>query len=205
MIGALFDLIRGIVTSEAFLAAVKFLHVGAIALWAGGLIGLPWLMAQRDGIRRRGGKHALKRLHAMARMLHIGLVSPAAVLAIASGTALIFLRETYAPWFTAKLGFVVLLGAGHVLCARTMVKLFADDPIEEEPDNDLDPRRLRLRPGRAILLNGLIGVGALGVLLVVLMKPPLDFSGIAPDLFQPGALGDRLGLQSSDDTMRPMP
>lgn len=86
-----------------------------------------------------------------------------------------------------------------------MVKLFADDPIEEEPESDFDPRHLRLRPGRAILLNGLIGVGALGVLLVVLMKPPLDFSGIASDLFQPGALGDRLGLQLSDDTMRPMP
>ena len=71
------------------------------------------------------------------------------MVAIVSGTALIFLRETYAPWFTAKLGFVVLL--------------------------------------------------------VVLMKPPLDFSGIAPGLFQPGALGARLGLQSSGDTMRPMP
>ena len=205
MIATLSDVITGAVTSEAFLAAIKFLHVGAIALWVGGLIGLPWLMAQRDGIRRRGGRNALHRLHAMARTLHIGLVSPAAVVAIVSGTALIFPRETYAPWFTAKLGFVVLLGAGHVLCARTMVRLFADDPIEEEPEGNVDPRRLRLRPGRAVLLNGLIGVGAVGVLLVVLMKPPLDFSGIAPGLFQPGALGARLGLQSSGDTMRPMP
>ena len=110
MIATLSDVITGAVTSEAFLAAIKFLHVGAIALWVGGLIGLPWLMAQRDGIRRRGGRNALHRLHATARTLHIGLVSPAAVVAIVSGTALIFLRETYAPWFTAKLGFVVLLG-----------------------------------------------------------------------------------------------
>lgn len=205
MIGAIHDFIAGIVTSEAFLAAVKFVHVGAIALWVGGLIGLPWLMTQREGIRRRGGRHALHRLHAMARMMHVGLVSPAAVLAILSGTALIFLRETYAPWFTAKLGFVVLLGAGHVLCARTMVKLFADDPVEEEPEGNVDSRGLRLRAGRAILLNGLIGVGAVGVLLMVLTKPPLDFSGIAPGLFQPGALGERLGLQSLADTMRPMP
>lgn len=67
MIATLSDVITGAVTSEAFLAAIKFLHVGAIALWVGGLIGLPWLMAQRDGIRRRGGRNALHRLHAMAR------------------------------------------------------------------------------------------------------------------------------------------
>lgn len=205
MIAGLHDLSAGILTSRAFLAAAKFLHVGAIALWVGGLIGLPWLMGQHEGIRRRHGRHALQRLHAMARMLHVGLVSPAAVLAIMSGTALIFLRETYAPWFTAKLGFVVLLGAGHVLCARTMVRLFADDLIEEEPEGKVDPRRLRLRPGRAVLLNGLIGVGAVGILLMVLMKPPLDFRDLAPGLFQPGALGKALGLQSSADTMRPMP
>ena len=205
MIAALSDVITGADTSEAFLAAIKFLHVGAIALWVGGLIGLPWLMAQRDGIRRRGGPNALHHLHAMARTLHIGLVSPAAVVAIVSGTGLIFLRETYAPWFTAKLGFVVLLRAGHVLCARTMVRLFADDPIEEEPEGNVNPRRLRLRPGRSVLLNGLIGVGAVGVLLVVLMKQPLHFSGIAPGLFKPGAMGARMGLKSSGETMRPMP
>ena len=103
------------------------------------------------------------------------------------------------------LGFVVLLGAGHVLCARTMVTVFADDPIEEEPEEKVNPRELRLTPARAVLLNGLIGVGAIGVLMMVLMKPPLDWSGLAPDLFQPGALAGPLGLQSSEATMMPIP
>lgn len=205
MISALVDAALDAVTSEAFLGLVKFIHVGAIAVWVGGLIALPWLMAQRRGIVRRAGRHALHRLHAMGRMLHIGLVSPAAVLAISSGIGLIFLRETYAPWFTAKLGFVVLLGAGHVLCARTMVRVFADDPVEEDPEDGVNPRELRLNPGRAALLTGLIGVGAIGILMMVLMKPPLDWSGLAPDLFQPGALAGPLGLQSSDATMMPTP
>lgn len=205
MISALYDTAIGILNSDALLGLMKFIHVGAIALWVGGLIGLPWLMAQRRGIVRRSGRHALHRLHAIGRMLHIGLVSPAAVLAISSGIALIFLRETYSPWFAAKLGFVVLLGAGHVLCARTMIRVFADDPIEEEPKDEVDPRELRLTPMRALLLNGLIGVGAVGVLMMVLMKPPLDWSGLAPDLFQPGALAGPLGLQSSDATMMPIP
>lgn len=205
MIAAFYDAVLGILQSDAFLGLTKFIHVGAIATWLGGLIALPWLMAQRRGITRRGGRHALHRLHAIGRMLHIGLVSPAAVLAIISGIALIFLRDTYAPWFSAKLGFIVLLGAGHVLCARTMVHVFADDPVEEETEEAVNPRELRLEPGRAILLIGLIGVGAIGVLMMVLIKPPLDWSGLAPDLFQPGALAGPLGLQSSDATMRPTP
>ncbi|MDO5371032.1 CopD family protein [Paracoccus sp. (in: a-proteobacteria)] len=205
MIPAFIDAVRDILDSDAFLGLVKFIHLGAIAVWVGGLIALPWLMAQRRGITRRGGQRALHRLHAMGRMLHIGLVSPAAVLAISSGIGLIFLRETYSPWFTAKLGFVVLLGAGHVLCARTMVRVFADDPIEEDPEGKINPRELRLTPGRAILLNGLIGLGAIGILMMVLMKPPLEWSGLAPGLFQPGALAGPLGLQSSDATMIPTP
>lgn len=205
MISALHDAVLDILGSDALLGLVKFIHVGAIAVWVGGLIGLPWLMAQRRGIVRRSGRPALHRLHAIGRMLHIGLVSPAAVLAISSGIGLIFLRATYSPWFTAKLGFVVLLGAGHVLCARTMVRVFADDPVEEDPEGGVNPRELRLSPRRAILLNGLIGVGAVGVLMMVLMKPPLDWSGLAPDLFQPGALAGPLGLQSSDATMMPTP
>lgn len=89
---------------------LKAIHIGAIAFWSAGLIALPFMYRQRAGLEDR----ALYRLHAFTRRLYVGVVSPAAFLAIGSGTVLIFLQGTYEAWFSAKLALVAVLAGIHI-------------------------------------------------------------------------------------------
>lgn len=99
----------------------KFLHVAAIAIWSAGLIALPGLYVQRA---RVPDAESLHRLQAMVRFMYVALVSPAAFVAIGSGTALIFLRGTFEPWFTAKLVFVGVMVLIHVVTGLVIIRLF---------------------------------------------------------------------------------
>ena len=94
-----------------WMALLKFVHVGAIALWAGGLLVLPLLLARRA---RLASHDAVQGLHALTRRLVLWFMSPGAFVAVGTGTALIFLRPTQAPWFSAKLAAVGLMAALHV-------------------------------------------------------------------------------------------
>ena len=82
-----------------WMALLKFVHVGAIALWAGGLLVLPLLLARRA---RLASHDAVQGLHALTRRLVLWFMSPGAFVAVGTGTALIFLRPTQAPWFSAS-------------------------------------------------------------------------------------------------------
>jgi protoporphyrinogen IX oxidase len=66
---------------------LKFIHLAAIAIWSGGLIALPFLFRQRAGI---APGLELDRLHRMVRFVYVEMTSPAAFIAIGSGTVLIF-------------------------------------------------------------------------------------------------------------------
>src|SRR5690606_32333311 len=89
---------------------LKFVHIIAIAGWSAGLICLPFLYVQRR--RLRGD--ALHRLHNFTRFFYVALVSPAAFVAVGSGTALIFVQATFEPWFAVKLAFVGIMVIIHV-------------------------------------------------------------------------------------------
>ncbi len=157
--------------TETALWLIKALHVATIALWAGGLLTLPFLLVQR----RRVAGEALHRLHAMTRFFYTALVSPAAFLAIGSGTALIFLQATYVEWFSAKMAFVGLLVVLHVVIGLEVVAVFT---------HERDFGRL----GATLLTVGQL-VAILPILWFVLAKPDLDAAAFRPDLFEPGALG----------------
>ena len=79
---------------------LKLLHLAAIAVWSAGLICLPALYVQRAHVADKDSKH---RLQAMVRFLYVAILSPAAFVAVGSGTALIFVRQSFEPWFTLKL------------------------------------------------------------------------------------------------------
>lgn len=177
---------------DIWLAAVKLIHIAAIAIWIGGLLALPYLTWQRHGLLAREGREAVHRLHRMVRMLHINLVSPFAVLAIGTGIVLIFMRETYGPWFTIKMIFVAVLVLAHNLANRTQRRVFADDPLSDE-DAPLETDHADLSGPQALALGLMIAIGSSGVLLAVLGKPELHLRGIAPELFSPGGLGPLLG------------
>lgn len=149
---------------------VKGLHLAAIAFWVAGLVCLPGLYLRRTRVRDRDSFH---RLHALVRFLYVGIVSPAAFLAVASGTALVFLRQTFDVWFFLKLAFVAVLVVLHVLAGTVIVSLF---------------RRGRTYPlWRRIVAVTAVLLASGAILLLVLAKP--DLAGLLPAiLYEPGGL-----------------
>lgn len=154
------------------MVTLKFVHVGAIALWAGALLMLPWLMAQRQ---RAGSGETLHTLHRTVRMLYVQLASPTAFIAIATGTALILLRPTQAPWFSAKLAAVGLLAILHVGHGLIIPRLFQDGG------------RLPRVAGLALWLGNLLAI--LAVLWLVLWRPDVPLFELD---MRPGGLYDWL-------------
>lgn len=98
---------------------VKGLHIISIVFWSASLIYLPILMA---GHSPRLSNPEYLRLHGMVRNLYTWVASPAALLAIVSGTILIPLLNVTAPWFAAKLLFVAALAIIHARCGMILAK-----------------------------------------------------------------------------------
>ena len=108
------------------------------------------------------------------------MTSPAACVAIGSGTALIFLQTTFREWFSLKMVLVGAMAMLHVFAAGlTAVKVFA-------------PACGRFSRGAFIALTSIYLLLIVAILWVVLAKPAIDSNQIAPHLFDPGVLGDRL-------------
>ena len=150
---------------------LKFVHVIAIALWSAGLICLPFLYLQR---RRLEGE-ALHRLHNFARFFYVGLVSPAAFVAVASGTALIFVQATFEPWFSVKLALVGAMVIIHVMSGLMILRLFEPDQSYPWP--------------RFVVVTALTSCVIGAILVTVLGKPSWLAAGWMTTFFAPGALG----------------
>jgi len=158
-------------------ALVKAIHILSLGVWVGGLLLFPALLAERGN---HAAGPALHRMHRRARFLYTAVLSPAAILAIASGTTLIFLREVYVPWLAAKLLLVAGLAMIHVFAARRIVEMFQ---AEARPH----PRLGALAFAATALLVA-------GTLSLVLAKPDLPLrAGPGPGIFAPGGLGLWLG------------
>ena len=107
---------------------LKFVHLAAIALWSGGLIALPFLFWQRRALE---AGLDLDRLHRVARLVYVELTSPAAFIAIGSGTALIFLQATFQEWFSLKMLLVGIMAMLHVLAGLVLVAaVLARRPVQ---------------------------------------------------------------------------
>ena len=102
------------------------------------------------------------------------MTSPAAFLAIASGTALIFLQNTFLEWFSLKMMFVAILVMLHVLAGLILAHLF-------EPGGHF---------GRFsyVVMTGAYLVLITAIIWVVLAKPHIDSNQFATHLFTPGRL-----------------
>ena len=166
---------------------LKFVHLAAIALWSGGLVVLPFLFWQRRALE---AGLDLDRLHRVARFVYVEMTSPAAFVAIASGTALIFLQAT--------LSGVVLpenaAGRGHGDAARRRRPHSAALVLAQRP----------FRSVSYVALTSAYVVLIAAILWVVLAKPHIDLTLFAAHLFEPGALARILG-QSFGETRMPIP
>lgn len=141
------------------LTLVKAAHIAALVLWCAGLVALPLVLGRHDEGEAQADYARLRRI------THYGytrIVTPAAVVAIACGTALIFLRGVFVPWMFAKLVAVGLLVALHALVGHTVVQM--------------SERRGDYVPPSPVPLLGVVMATMIAVLLLVLAKP------VIPDL-----------------------
>ena len=139
-------------------AWLKAIHIAALAVWAGGLVAMPGLLGVAAGPHGEIDDDDARQLN-FARLGYEFVVSPAAVLTVASGTILIFVAAYEIGWLALKLlavGFMALL---HMLIGR-----------------GLDHGGRRFVPGRAmrLVLTGTIAASIGAVLALVLGKPSLD-------------------------------
>lgn len=164
------------------IAWLKVLHIASLAIWCGGLLVLPAIFARR---RKLEVGPDLWELHRFTRTVFVGITSPAAFVAIATGTALIFAREVFTVWFALKLLAVGALAGLHVRAGYVIGRIF------EEGGTYAGWRQLVGQSATVVVITG--------ILWLVLAKPVLDFD-VLPDWFhQPG------GLQSASERLIPIP
>lgn len=161
------------------IALLKFVHIAAIAIWTAGLISLPSLYVQRAHVRN---DDALYRMQRMTRFAFVVIISPAAFIAVASGIALSFLREVFAPWFSWKLAFVGMLAIFHVFSGLVVIRLFRDGEVYPA--------------WRFVVATGSCCLLVLTILILVLAKE-------APQLALPAVMYEPGGLKRLLDPINP--
>jgi len=104
------------------LAYLKALHISTLLIWCAGLFYLPGLFAAHPQV---ANGRDFRRLRVMTRFSFVAVVSPAAVIAVVSGTALVFAAQVQGDWMAVKLGVVSLMVFFHLYCGRLLAKLGA--------------------------------------------------------------------------------
>ena len=99
---------------------VMVVHVVTLGGWSAALLILAGLYAYPP---ESGDRADIERHGVMCRYVFVIVGSPAAVLAIISGSALVALLGVKGSWLLAKLAFVSLLGAYHAYCGHLLHKL----------------------------------------------------------------------------------
>ena len=165
--------------SAALVPHVKALHVAALAVWCGGLVALPLMLARHDPAI---GPADYARIRRATHYGYTFLVTPVAVVAIASGTLLVFMRGVFVPWMFAKLLLVALLVTFHAWLGYTIVAVAETEGAHTPP--------------RPRLPLALLAVPVLGILALVLAKPGLEAIAI------PGWLTEPMGYSLPFDVPR---
>jgi protoporphyrinogen IX oxidase len=161
------------------IALVKFVHITAVVIWTAGLIALPGFYLQLGRLRASGAEIPLHdetvlRLQRAVRFTYVGIISPAAFIAVASGTLLMFQRGIVAPWFSMKLALVAGLVLAHTLTGVLLVRLF------ERPD--------AYPTWRYVAETGITLTIATAIITLTLSKATIPDELLPAALGQPGAL-----------------
>jgi uncharacterized membrane protein len=92
------------------IAALKAIHIAAMLCWCAGLVALP-LLLMSYGHARRQVRYSEFRL--LTHYGYVAFATPAAVIAVVAGTALIFAAGVFDLWLIAKLAFVSFMALAH--------------------------------------------------------------------------------------------
>ncbi|MDP3195165.1 CopD family protein [Tabrizicola sp.] len=143
--------------AEALTPHIKALHLGLLALWIAGLFALPQMLARHEPGMIQSEFAQIRRA---THFTYVWAVTPAAVLAIVTGTMLIYLRDVFTVWLFGKLVLVAGLVAVHAWVGHTIIAVAETDGRHDPP---------------AALMPGLVTLGlVIGVLMLVLGKPELE-------------------------------
>ncbi|MCC6001035.1 MAG: CopD family protein [Pararhodobacter sp.] len=93
------------------IALTKALHIAALSIWCAGLIALPVILQFYGRSAKVHDQAGFAEFRLLSHRAYTGVITPAAIVAISAGTALIFMEGLRTPWLMAKLGTV----AGMVL------------------------------------------------------------------------------------------
>ena len=131
-------------------------HVITLGLWSAGLLILAGLYSfPREG-SSQGDEH---RHSVMCRFVYVMLASPAAILAIISGSTLVALLGVDGSWLLAKLAVVVLLALYHAWCGRLL----------HEEGHETQPERRSSWRSPIVILIPVVLISA--IFILVLAKP----------------------------------
>lgn len=150
------------------IAALKAIHIAAMLCWCAGLVALP-LMLISYGHARRQVRYSEFRL--LTHYGYVGFATPAAVIAVAAGTALIFAAGVFDLWFVAKLAFVSGMALTHAWIGHLIEQ-------SGQKRHDRAPARPGGRGYRMPLPALALAAGIscmIAVLWLVLAKPDLDW------------------------------
>ncbi len=173
---------------------LKAVHISALVIWCGGVLALPGLFGLRSSVTTGPDLWHLQRF---IRHAYRGIISPAAFVAVVSGTALVFVQEVFTAWFAAKLAAVGVLTIIHIRFGYIILHLFEEDAPYQ-----------RWRKWLSIVIT-LATIGA--ILWLVLDKPPFELEPLPLWLTRPGGLRDAVLplveplLQSLPEIIRPIP
>ena len=106
---------------------LKILHVSAVIAWAGTLLYMPILIAAMGNRRRAEGDEGLP--PPLLRAVFINLATPAALVAIASGTVIFIGGGLLAHWLIVKLALVGMLVLGHAFCGMLLLRVERGDAL----------------------------------------------------------------------------
>lgn len=138
------------------LTALKAMHIAALLLWCSGLFALPLMLSKHEPQQTQSH---FARLRKLTDYNYRFVMTPAAVIAIAAGTALVFVRSVYEPWMFAKMAAVGLLVCLHTWQGWAVMRM-------GETAGQARPPGVLLMTGFTVCVIG-------AVLLLVLGKPPL--------------------------------
>ncbi|MDO8906920.1 MAG: CopD family protein [Pseudohongiella sp.] len=133
------------------------LHIVMLLCWCASLLYLLSVIA--GACPSRSGQAELPAVYqhhdSLARFVFTTVATPAALLAIISGTAVFLVYQTVEPWLIVKMTLVTMLVAGHAWAGKLILRLEADGPVRNQ----------------AIILACGLSVLMLIIVWIVLAKP----------------------------------
>lgn len=150
---------------------LKFLHIAGIAIWVAGLLYLAALLFGHNKVRDR---QDFARIRMGSRFAYMGLVSPAAFIAVGAGGALLFVGDALHPWMFVKLIGVGVLVMAHMQYGYVLVHL-----ADEEAKGPTF---------RIVAIAWAIVASVTAILWLVLAKPAISTEFVPDWLSEPGLL-----------------